>query len=218
MTKDRKICTDNQNLQNVSQSSTTDTFKHIMRTQLIYFLHETTQLTEEEIKDIAIFFKPIQAKRNKVLVGLGHTCQHFYFINKGCLRVYGFDKKGNEVTSKFSFADNLITTLTSFIDQKPSRDCLVSLENSEILQIDRASFFTLTEKYPAFKELYNSIVQYAFIHSQMRVYSFLGMDGIDKLKWVIEHEPELLTRISSKAVASYLGMTNSTLSKLRAKL
>ena len=189
-----------------------------MTAQLKSFLHKNTRLADEEISDIVSFFEPISTKRKEILIDLESVCQHTYFINKGCLRVYGFDKKGNEVTSKFSFEDHLITTLTSFIDQKPSRDCLVSLENSEILQIDRTSFFTLTEKYPAFKELYNSIVQYAFIHSQMRVYSFLGMEGIDKLKWVIEHEPELLTRISSKAVASYLGMTNSTLSKLRAKL
>jgi hypothetical protein len=61
-------------------------------------------------------------------------------------------------------------------------------------------------------------MEFAFIHSQMRIYSFLGMEGIDKLRWVMEHEPKLLSRISSKTVASYLGMTNSTLSKLRAKL
>ena len=61
-------------------------------------------------------------------------------------------------------------------------------------------------------------MEYAFVHSQMRVYIFLGMEGIDRLKWVMEHEPNLLTRISSRAVASYLGMTNSTLSKLKAKL
>jgi CRP-like cAMP-binding protein len=189
-----------------------------MTTQLASFLHKNTELAGEEINNITSFFKLFKTKKNKVLVELGDTCRHFYFINKGCLRVYGIDKKGNEVTSKFSFEDSLITTLTSFIDQKPSRDCLVSLENSEILKIDRTSFFTLTEKYPAFKGLYNSIVQFAFIHSQMRVYSFLGMEGIDKLKWVIEHEPELLTRISSKVVASYLGITNSTLSKLKAKL
>jgi hypothetical protein len=57
-------------------------------------------------------------------------------------------------------------------------------------------------------------MEFSFIHSQMRIYSFFGMEGINKLRWVMEHKPKLLTRISSKAVASYLGMANSILSKL----
>jgi hypothetical protein len=52
----------------------------------------------------------------------------------------------------------------------------------------------------------------------MWIYSFLGMEGIDKLKWAMEHKLKLLSRISSNAVASYLGMTNSKLSRLREKL
>lgn len=189
-----------------------------MTVQLQHYFQQNTHLSETEINDIVSVFKPVRTKRNQILIELGTICKHLYFVNKGCLRVYGFDKKGNEVTSKFAFEDNLITTLTSFIDQKPSRDGLVSMQNSEVLKIDRTSFFSLIEKYPALKELYTEILQFAFIHSQMRVYSFLGMEGIDKLKWVIEHEPQLLTSLSSKVVASYLGMTNSTLSKLKAKL
>jgi CRP-like cAMP-binding protein len=189
-----------------------------MTAQLTLFLQKNTRLAAGEISDIISAFKPVKIKRNEHLVEIGTICRNLYFINKGSLRIYGFDKKGNEITSYFAFENSSVTTLTSFIDQKPSRDGLIAIEKSEVLKIDRAAFFSLTENHPAFKEFYNSIVQFAFIHSQMRVYSFLGMEGIDKLKWVIEHEPELLNRISSKAVASYLGVTNSTLSKLKAKL
>ena len=107
---------------------------------------------------------------------------------------------------------------TSFILQKPSRDCLVSLEPSELLVIHREDFYKLVDTVPQLANIYHQFMEFAFIHSQMRIYSFLGMEGIDKLKWVMEHEPKLLSRISSKVVASYLGMTNSTLSNLRSKL
>jgi len=182
------------------------------------YLRENTQLKDAHILDICDNFKFIKTKRKQILEQEGRVCTHVYFINKGCLRLYQIDKKGNDITGYFSLEESLITALTSFITQKPSRDFLVSLEPSEILVIERAKFFAMTEKYGGFKTLYNDIVQFAFIHSQMRVYSFLGMEGIDKLRWLMEHEPKLLTRISSKDVASYLGMTNSTLSKLRRKL
>ncbi|SFW42737.1 Crp/Fnr family transcriptional regulator [Chitinophaga sancti] len=182
------------------------------------FLQKNTLLNEEESEKVASAFKLIKVGRNEMIEREGDICGHFYFIHRGCLRLYEIDKKGNEITAYFAFENSFITSITSLITQKPSRDILISHEPSELMVIDKVSFFNLTERYPPFKLFYNKTIEFAFIHAQMRIYSFLGMDGIDKLKWVLEHEPMLLTRISSKAVASYLGMTNSTLSKLKAKL
>ncbi len=189
-----------------------------MNKYLIQYLSEKTSMDEESIVQIASHFELLKTKRKEIIEMQSQICKNLYFINKGCLRLYEVDKKRNEITAYFAFENSFITPLTSFITQKPSRDFLMSLENSEILKVDRAVFFNLTETHPQFKSLYNQMIEFALIHSQMRIYSFLGMEGIDKLKWVIEHEPKLLTRIPSNAVASYLGMTNSTLSKLKAKL
>jgi hypothetical protein len=132
--------------------------------------------------------------------------------------LYEIDKKGNEVTAYFAFENSIITVLPSFILQKPSLDFLIAHEHSTVFTINRADFLMLKETYSEFSKLYGNFVEFAAIHAQMRIYSFLGMEGIDKLRWVMEHEPQLLQRVSSKVVASYLGMTNSTLSKLKAKL
>ncbi|WP_212001171.1 Crp/Fnr family transcriptional regulator [Chitinophaga sp. HK235] len=189
-----------------------------MINQIQHFLQQNTRLTSAEILDISGSFTTVAIKRNQVLEEEGKVCKHLYFVNKGCLRLYQIDKKGNDITGYFALEDSFITALTSFITQKPSRDFLTANEPAELEVISRQAFIDLTEKYSEFKKLYDKTIEYAFIHAQMRIYSFLGMEGIDKLKWVMEHEPKLLTRISSKAVASYLGMTNSTLSKLKAKL
>jgi len=189
-----------------------------MYKQLEQYFTENTNIDGDSLKEITSHFKPLKAKRNEVLCGIGQVCKNFYFINEGCLRMYEIDKKGNEVTGYFALEDQLMSAITSFVLQKPSRDFLVSIVPSNLLVIGRDSFFHLIETVPEFREVYNKFMEFAFIHSQMRIYSFLGMEGIDKLRWVMEHEPKLLSRISSKAVASYLGMTNSTLSKLRAQL
>ncbi|UII24285.1 Crp/Fnr family transcriptional regulator [Fulvivirga ligni] len=173
---------------------------------------------EKELDKILQCFHLKQTVRNEMLCNIGQVCKHFYFINSGCLRLYEIDDKGNDITGFFALEDSIISANTSFILQKPSRDCLVSIEPSELLMIHREDFYALVNSVPQFANVYHRFMEFAFIHSQMRIYSFLGMEGIDKLKWVMEHEPKLLTRVSSKAVASYLGMTNSTLSKLRAKL
>ena len=189
-----------------------------MHTQLTEYLKANADFTDAELEKIISHFKPLKTRRNQVLVEVGQVCKHFYFINEGCLRLYEIDNKGNEVTAFFALEDSIMSAVPSFIMQKPSRDYLVSLYPSDLLVIGRDSFFRLAEEIPAFNEVYHKFLEFAFIHSQMRIYSFLGMEGIDKLRWVMEHEPKLLSRVSSKAVASYLGMTNSTLSKLRAQL
>jgi CRP-like cAMP-binding protein len=186
--------------------------------ELEQFIKSHGEIGEKELQQIIKLFKPIKTTRNEMLCNLGQVCKHFYFIKKGCLRLYEIDAKGNEVTGYFALENSIMSANTSFILEKPSRDCLVSLEPSELLVINRSDFYELVNTLPPLANVYHQFIEFAFIHSQMRIYSFLGMEGIDKLKWVMEHEPKLLSRISSKAVASYLGMTNSTLSKLRAKL
>ncbi|NAY93475.1 cyclic nucleotide-binding domain-containing protein [Muricauda sp. JGD-17] len=189
-----------------------------MFTELENYIKSVDAVDQKTLDEITSRFKPVQTVRNEMLCNIGQVCNHFYFIKRGCLRLYEIDEKGNEITGYFALEESIISANTSFMLQKPSRDCLVSLEPSELLAINRKDFYELVNTVPAFAKVYHQFIEFAFIHSQMRIYSFLGMEGIDKLRWVMEHEPKLLTRISSKAVASYLGMTNSTLSKLRAKL
>lgn len=189
-----------------------------MYSELEDYIKSRVEIEPDELEQIVSYFKPVRTSRKEILCDFGQVCKYFYFIKSGCLRLYEIDDKGNEITGYFALEDSLISANTSFILQKPSRDCLVALEPSELLVINRNDFYNLTKDSASFAKVYHQFVEFAFIHSQMRIYSFLGMEGIDKLKWVMEHEPKLLSRISSKAVASYLGMTNSTLSKLRAKL
>ena len=189
-----------------------------MHQELEEYIKSHGEIEDKELQVIIKSFKPMKTTRNEMLCNIGQVCNHFYFIKKGCLRLYEIDANGNEVTGYFALESCIISANTSFILQKPSRDCLVSLEPSELLTIYRDDFFKLVDTVPKFANVYHKFIEFAFIHSQMRIYSFLGMEGIDKLRWVMEHEPKLLSRISSKAVASYLGMTNSTLSKLRSKL
>ena len=186
--------------------------------QLRKYFTDNTTLNNDDIEKVISLFTYKKVRRNQILEREGQVCTHFYFIVKGCLRLYEIDKKGNEITGKFALENSIISAITSFITQKKSLDFLVAHEPSELLIISKDAFQKAFETFPAFAALYHKFMEFAFVHSQMRVYIFLGMEGIDRLKWVMEHEPDLLSRISSKSVASYLGMTNSTLSKLKAKL
>jgi hypothetical protein len=71
---------------------------------------------------------------------------------------------------------------------------------------------------PVFSKLYTEILELGFIVAQKRIYGFQGYDALSKVKWVIKNQPKLLLRVSNKMAASFLGITPSTLSRLKAKL
>ena len=96
-----------------------------MHTQLENYFKEQTKVDDESLKEIIAHFKVIHTKRNEVLCSIGQVCKNFYFINKGCLRLYEIDNKGNEVTGFFALEDSIMSAIPSFILQKPSRDFLV---------------------------------------------------------------------------------------------
>ncbi|WP_449387560.1 Crp/Fnr family transcriptional regulator [Chryseobacterium lineare] len=93
-----------------------------------------------------------------------------------------------------------------------------TIEPSELLVINRDDYFHLVETVPQFAFIYRQILELAYIKSQERIYCFQGLEAIEKVRWVLTNQTKLLTRLSNKIVASYLGLTPQTLSRLKSKL
>jgi CRP-like cAMP-binding protein len=108
--------------------------------------------------------------------------------------------------------------LPSFIDQKPAEEYLQTIQNSELLYISRTDFYHLVNTLPQFAKLYTEILENGFIMAQKRIYGFQGFDANEKVRWLIKHYPALLLNVSNKMVASYLGISASTLSRVKSKL
>jgi CRP-like cAMP-binding protein len=148
----------------------------------------------------------------------GEVCKHYYFVNKGCLRLFTVNKEGVEGTRYFAFEGAFGTALPSLIEQTPAFEYVQTIEKSELLAISRDSFFHLVDTVPQFAFIYRKILEASFITAQKRIYGFQGLDGLEKVKWVMEYNPKLLTRVSNKLAASFLGLTPSTLSRLKSQL
>jgi len=188
-----------------------------MYKSLVVFL-KSKNIEDDKLKTICSFFKFKKANRNEILVDYNDVCQHYYFVNKGCLRLFTVNKDGIENSRYFAFEGIFGTALPSFIDQKPALEYLQSIEKSELLVIKRKDFFYLVDTYPEFLAIYREILELGFINAQQRIYGFQGLDAFEKVSWTIKNNPKLLLRISNKMAASYLGMSPSTLSRMKAKL
>ena len=167
---------------------------------------------------ICSHFKYIQTKRNEVLISYDDVAKNYYFINKGCIRLFTLTKDGDEISRYFAYEQSFVTALPSFIDQKPAEEFLQTIENSELLYVSREDFYNLVGEFPQFAKNYTEILELGFITAQKRIYGFQGFDAIEKVRWVIKNQPQLLLRVSNKMAASYLGMSPSTLSRIKSKL
>lgn len=189
-----------------------------MYRQLEKYFETRTEIDDKTLSYISSYFKFKKTKRNEFLLEEGEICKYFYFINKGCIRLFSVNKEGEEATRYFHFEDAFGTALSSLINQKPSFEFMQTIEPSELLVINRDDYFHLVETVPQFSFIYRQILELAYIKSQERIYCFQGLEAMEKVRWVMTNQTKWLTRLSNKMVASYLGLTPQTLSRLKSKL
>ncbi len=185
---------------------------------LTSFLHGKGIHDDEVIELVCSCFTLNKVKSKLILVDYSDIADAYYFINKGAIRIFTINSEGAESSRYFAFEGSFVAALPSFIDQKPAEEYMQTIEKCELLKISRTDFYNLVQTVPGFAKIYTEILELGFIVAQKRIYGFQGFDALEKVKWIIKNQPQLLLRISNKMVASYLGISPSTLSRIKAKL
>jgi len=185
---------------------------------LAQYIKGIAEIDETSLNIIFSKFNLLKTRRNQVLVDYNEVCKNHYFVNKGGIRVYTLNQEGAETTRYFAFQGEFGTALPSLIDQKPAFEYLQTIEKSELLTISRTDFYFLVDHIPSFALVYRSILENGFIAAQKRIYGFQGFNAMEKVNWIKTHQPNLLLRVSNKMAASYLGISPSTLSRIKARL
>ncbi|HBQ58668.1 MAG TPA: cyclic nucleotide-binding protein, partial [Balneolaceae bacterium] len=145
----------------------------------------------------------------------GDICRELAFIEKGALYSYTVDSSGNKHVIRFAFDGWWMANLHSFFTGKPTRLNIEVLEDSELLVLDRKNHDVLLEEIPAYERYHRIIVQNAYVALQLRVENALGLTAEEKYARLIEQNPEFMNRVPLNLVASYLGMSPETLSRVR---
>lgn len=172
----------------------------------------------EDLDKVLSTFKHIHAKRNEQLLQQEETCKYVYFIAKGCLQVYVHDKDFNETTRDIVIEDNWCSELVSFGSGNPATENIRAVEPSDLFAIDRLSFKKMMETVPQFDKVYKQILEASYANAVYRINTFVSLTALERIKWLMEYRPSLMTRLSSKLIASYLGINKDVFSRLKSKL
>lgn len=182
------------------------------------YITSRSEVQEETLDLICSHFSLVKARRNEILIRFDEVCKGYYFVNDGCLRLFTYNVDGNETTRYFGFKGGFCTALPSFIQQTIAAEYLQAITKSELLYISRTNFFLLVDTVPQFAFIYREILELGFVNAQKRIYGFQGLDALEKVRWIIKFQPDFLLRLSNKMAASYLGISPSTLSRIKSKL
>lgn len=154
-------------------------------------------------------------RKRQYLLQEGDVWKYDAFVSSGCLRTYSVDEKGNEHIIGFSIENWWTGDRESLLSGEPSRFNIDAIEDSEIILFTHTNFEMLCREIPAFKQMVDSILNKSFITQQNRINATLSQTAEEKYLNFVKKYPEFARRVPQSMIASYLGITPETLSRIR---
>jgi len=181
---------------------------------LFQYFSKFNPLSKEAEQAIAEISSIVSIKKNKDLQPIGHTCKTIYFIKKGVARIYYF-KDGIDITESFFFENSIIARVESLFTGKPSRKAIQILEDAEITAINANLLFKLYDSFPEIERLFRKIFETAYVETVNRIEGIQFHSAEERYNALLSEDPNVLMRVPLKYVASYLGITQVSLSRIR---
>ena len=152
-----------------------------------------------------------------ILLEAGRRSRYLYVVQKGVLRMW-CSQDGNDITLQFFMEGTMVCSMESFFHDRPSEFCIESIESSEVIRIKKADVLAYLDSHPEAKEQLLT-----FMMDRAISYTHLFLSRIKdkpekRYRQLIEEHPEIIRRIPQHYIASYLGITPVSLSRIRARL
>ncbi|OOG77812.1 Crp/Fnr family transcriptional regulator [Algoriphagus sp. A40] len=181
------------------------------------FLQKIQLLSPEALEAIYSLCGLISIRKNQNLQEIGQRCRTIYFVKAGLARIF-YLKDDNEVTEYFAFENDLIIRAESLFTGKPSMKAIQALENTVFIGIPAESLFSLFDTFPEIERLFRKIIEQAYVATVNRMEAIQFHPAEERYAQLMDEKPDLIRRISLKHIASYLGITQVSLSRIRAAI
>jgi len=182
------------------------------------YLQSKAPFTSAEIEQIKAASVVRTLRKRQYLLQAGDVWQSNAFVASGCLRTYSVDEKGTEHTIRFAIENWWASDEESLHSGQPSRYNIEAIEDTTVVVLKNDEFERVRREVPAFDKVINTLVHRSFMASQSRVHSAISFSAEEKYREFLQQYPGLAQRIPQHMVASYLGLTAETLSRIRRRL
>lgn len=154
--------------------------------------------------------------KGEYILKQGEVCKHLYFVNKGMVRIFYY-KNGKEITEWFANEKHFCFSISSYFSQSPSNLIIEAIEDSEVFFLSKEAQYQLHKTNIEIANMMIASLSRALILSQQRMEALQFQTAKQRYYTLLEEHPEILKKVPLQYLASYLGMTQETLSRIRAK-
>ncbi|PWV51543.1 Crp/Fnr family transcriptional regulator [Chitinophaga sp. S165] len=179
------------------------------------YITPKVDLTKEQLRYMCSLATVRKVRRRQLLVKEGEVCRHKIFISKGLLRTYRLKDDGNEYIMRFSPENSWNVDHESYNNQTPTKYNVDALEDSELLLWSKEDFDELIAAIPAIRAFSDRIKESSYDASQERVLMNISYTAEEKYEDFITSFPDIFRRVPLHMVASYLGVSRETLTRVR---
>jgi CRP-like cAMP-binding protein len=177
--------------------------------------HATSPLTSDEVALIVAAFQPKKLRKKQYFLEEGNVCKYVGFIVKGAMRQYSVDDKGVEHIVHLYTENWWASDRESAIMLTPSKYNIDAWEDTELLIVTTADMLDLIEKIPSFGQMTRLLDHRSFIASQRRLNSTISNTAEKRYEEFAKNHPQFIQRFPQHLIASFLGITKETLSRIR---
>ncbi len=181
-------------------------------------IEKRVSLTDEEFAICIKFFISKKLKKYQFLLNEGDVCRYIGFVNSGCLREYSIDSKGTEHIIQFAVEDWWISDLHSFLSGLPATYNIDALQDTEVFLLEKSAREKLLDSCPKMERFFRLLIEANHVANQQRITDSLSASAEERYLKFIKTYPKLLEQVPQSHIASYLGITPQSLSRIRKEL
>ena len=174
-------------------------------------------LSEEEFNQLLNLFKSVRFPKRHILIRPGQEIHHQYFVASGCMRTFLIDQSGKEHTVQFAIENWWTSDYIAYYTGEKSVLHVECIEDCELLQVKRSDLMDFFKFSPKLESFFRAQLESAFVAFQKRILSNLYMTAEERYSVFLNSYPNIEQRVKNYQIASYLGITPESLSRLRHK-
>ena len=181
-------------------------------------LRSKAPFSDEELAIIKTYLTTKRLRKKQYLLQEGDVCKFIAFVEKGALRSYSIDEKGVERIIQFALEGWTISDLYSFLTAEAATYNIDALENTELMLISKSAHEELLKTFPKYETWIRIQITDSYIAMQRRLSSIISLSLEERYAYFTSLYPDIIQRVPQHMIASYMGLTPETLSRVRKKM
>lgn len=184
-------------------------------TEPLKYIYQHPLLSEQELDEIWAAHKAVEVKKGELLLKEGEVSTAYYLVEEGIVRAFVHDYDNNEITTEFFCARDIVIIPSSLFQQRPSQENLQAVTACKLWRIDYENFQTLFHSIEGVREWGRYWFSHQLFHMKQRSLDMITETASARYEKLLKEKPQIIQQAPLKQIASYLGITDTSLSRIR---